>query len=322
MSLDLYPLLLDPLYKKYLWGGNKIATFFGRAIEGGCAESWELTCRNEGCSVIRNGKYAGLDLQALLEAQPAFFGSAATSRLPLLIKIIDAKEPLSIQVHPSKYDRSNPLQEPKSEMWHIIDADPSSKIYLGLKENLSEDAIARLIQENTLDKYMNVIYPQKGETYYIPSGTLHAIGAGCLIYEVQQNSNTTYRLYDWGRVDTKGQSRTLHIHEGLKAMLENQINLHQQPSKEHSIENGNLRVEELSCPYFNFSKLNLRNGHLLLPHAHFRVFFVLQGDLNLIYKNEKIELNYGQTFLVPANCPNCYLEPKSAQVTLFETIPI
>ncbi|MCH9632579.1 MAG: Mannose-6-phosphate isomerase ManA [Chlamydiae bacterium] len=316
------PLVLTPAYKDYVWGGNKIASTFNREVDCDvCAESWEASDRHEGQSCIQNGAFKGAFLKDLIENYPSLFGSQVSSPFPLLIKLIDANQHLSIQVHPNEAKAHLYQGEPKSEMWYIIDAEPNSKIYLGLKKNVPLDILKKAIAEDSLESYMNAIKVKKGETYYIPAGMLHAIGSGCLIYEVQQNSNTTYRLYDWGRKDSAGKSRPLHIEKALNVMLEDQVYL-QKLTSAIKVESKNVIYTELvDCPFFTFNKIELHLTFNLKTSDVFRVYFVLEGQVQIRSESSFIELREGQSFLVPANLSDVELISLSENAVILETIP-
>ena len=321
-AYPLDPLILRPAYKDYLWGGNKIVSMFNRKVEHSpCAESWEASDRHEAQSVIQNGAYRGVLLNELIKKSPALFGVQVGSQFPLLIKLIDANEHLSIQVHPNE-DKAHLFQgEPKSEMWYIIDAEPKSKVYLGLKKNVSKQVLKEAILSDSLDSYMNVVEVEKGQTYYIRAGMLHAIGKGSLIYEVQQNSNTTYRLYDWGRKDKEGKSRPLHIEQALSVMLEDQT-YRQSPPKKILQKSESLDYIQLErCPFFTFNKLTLRSKFKLDVHDIFRVYFVLEGQVKISSATDDFSLNAGQSFLVPAHLSDLEFMSQSRFAILLETIP-
>lgn len=221
LKSPLYPLLFDPILKDYLWGGTNIATVFGKGSGQSCiAESWEISDREEGQSVISNGPLAGKTLAHLVKNYNAsLFGPGYTFQsFPLLIKIIDAQKPLSIQVHPTPAACLSLGGEPKTECWHILECSGQAKVYAGLKTAMTKQSASLLMQKGEFSSHLHTFEARPSQTYFIPSGTVHAIGAGCLLFEVQQNSNTTYRLDDWGRVDKHGKSRELHQEKALASM--------------------------------------------------------------------------------------------------------
>ena len=213
-------LKLKPACKDYLWGGDRLRTDFG--VESDLhplAEAWVLSCHPDGPSTIVNGPYAGKTLAEYIEAEgKGVLGSdcAPFAMFPVLTKLIDAKGDLSIQVHPSdEYALEHEHQYGKTEMWYIVDCEPGAYLYYGFDHEISGEEFARRIQDNTLTEVLNAAPVHKGDVFFIPSGTLHAICHGIVIAEIQQNSNVTYRVYDYGRVGADGKPRALHIQQAL-----------------------------------------------------------------------------------------------------------
>lgn len=319
----LYPIVLIPAYQDYLWGGSKIIEMFNRKVNFAiCAESWEASDRIEGQSKILEGLFKGRTLKDLLRQVPHFFSPNKLEKFPLLTKLIDANQSLSIQVHPNDQKAALYGGDAKSEMWYIIDAEENSKIYLGLKKNLTAIEIREAIAHNALENWMNAISVSKGDSFYIPAGLFHAIGKGCLIYEVQQNSNTTYRLYDWDRKDHNGQPRPLHIDEALSVMLDDQIYQRVEKSKQPSNTIAIDEVETLiESPYFKFNRLLLSSMFNVEKRDSFTIYFVLEGLLKVQTPTSELFLTKGQSFIIPASSKNTVLRALSAKVILLETIP-
>ena len=210
-----YPLKLAPAFKDYLWGGERLVRDFNFSTSKGLAppvaEAWVLSTHPDGPSVVENGDFAG---KTFAEALSAFGGDP--SAFPILTKFIDAKSALSIQVHPSdKYAYEHEGEQGKTEMWYVMDADPGAFLYFGFKREISKEQFRASIEDNTLCDLLNKVNVEKGDCFFIPSGTIHAICAGLLIAEIQQNSNTTYRVYDYGRVGADGKLRELHVDKAL-----------------------------------------------------------------------------------------------------------
>lgn len=318
------PLILIPTYQNYLWGGNKIIEMFNRQVDfDSCAESWEASDRIEGQSKILEGNFKGLSLKELLNHKPHFFSHKKLSHFPLLTKLIDANQNLSIQVHPNEEKADLYQGEAKSEMWYVVDAEENSKVYLGLKKNLRRSELREIIANNALENYMNAVSVAKGDCFYIPAGLFHAIGKGCLIYEVQQNSNTTYRLYDWGRKDKDGKARPLHIEEALNVMLEDQV--YQSGKKsQRALHQTNLdEVERLiDCPYFQFNQIHLHSLYKVKKRDFFTIYFILEGQLKIQTPSSELFLTKGQSFILPAGLNNALFLAISSKVTLLETFPI
>ena len=202
--------------KDNLWGGKRLIDSYGKAGKNGiCAESWELSFHPDGPSRLKNGK---LLCEAVSEKELGE-NTRSFEMFPMMIKLIDAKENLSVQVHPNdEYALKNENSYGKTEMWYIVEADEGAGIYLGFKRDVSREEVESAIKENTLVDLMNFFEVKAGDCFFIPSGTIHAIGAGCLIYEIQQNSNITYRVYDYGRKDKNGNTRELHVEKALAVL--------------------------------------------------------------------------------------------------------
>ena len=205
---------LYPEYKDYIWGGNKLKTKYGKQTKKTpCAESWELSFHKDGLTCLASGK-------TLMESATDKDLGTNCKKFPfspVLIKFIDAEQNLSVQVHPSdNYALQNENSFGKTEMWYIVEAEQGAGIYLGFNCDVTKEEYEKAIQENRLTELLNFYEVKAGECYFIPSGTIHAIGKGCLIYEIQQNSNLTYRVYDYGRKDKNGNERELHIEKALE----------------------------------------------------------------------------------------------------------
>ena len=242
---------LKPSCKDYLWGGRRLADEYGKEYDGDVlAETWELSCHPDGPSTIVNGPYAGKTLEQYIEAAGKEVLGTNCRRFrdfPILIKFIDAKQNLSIQVHPdNRYALKNEGQYGKTEMWYVMDAEKDAFLYYGFKTEISKEEFARRIQEDTLLEVLNAVPVQKGDVLFIESGTIHAIGAGILIAEIQQNSNVTYRVYDYGRVGKDGKKRDLHIEKALA--VTNRVPL---------IKSKSSYPHVADCDYFTVDKLNL-----------------------------------------------------------------
>lgn len=219
----MYPMKLQPPLKDYLWGGNRLKNEYGKtAAFEKVAESWELSCHKDGSSVIANGEYRGMPLPEWIEKQGRGVlgkNGEAFSHFPVLVKLIDAADNLSVQVHPNdEYALQAEGEYGKTEMWYVVDCEPGAKLLYGFRREVSKEELRRRIEENTLLEVVNSVEVHPGDVFFIEAGTLHAIGAGILIAEIQQNSNTTYRIYDYGRLGKDGQPRELHIGKALEVV--------------------------------------------------------------------------------------------------------
>lgn len=216
------PLFLKGAVKDYIWGGQKLKTLFGKKSSGDyIAESWELSCHSDGCSAVINSKEGNTPLTQYVKAhgRKQVLGKSCghINDVPI-IKLIDAKEPLSVQVHPDDdYARSKGFANGKTEMWYVIDAEEGAEIVYGIAYPITKDEFREHIEKGTLDRVLKYVPVKKGDVFYIPAGTIHAIGKGILIAEVQQNCNLTYRVFDYGRKDADGKERELHIEDAIEA---------------------------------------------------------------------------------------------------------
>ena len=215
------PFLLKPAGKDYLWGGDRLNYDFKKNIDmSPLAETWECSTHPDGMSIVASGEFCGQSLSDVLKAHPEFSGTHPHTKdeLPILIKFIDAKKDLSVQVHPNddyarKYENG---QLGKTEMWYVLDASPHARLVYGLNHRTSKNTIRQAIEKGQLEKYLQKVPIQKDDVFYIEAGTVHAIGAGALIAEIQENSNLTYRLYDYDRVGKDGKKRPLHVEKALE----------------------------------------------------------------------------------------------------------
>ncbi|MBO5218704.1 MAG: class I mannose-6-phosphate isomerase [Clostridia bacterium] len=221
--MQVYPLKLKPAVKEIIWGGDKLKTAYGKeAPFEKLAESWELTVRPDGMNVIENGEYAGMTLGEYIEkaGNSVIAAGYDADRFPLLIKFIDARDRLSIQVHPSDgYALANENEYGKTEVWYIVEADEGAELVFGLSRDYTKEAFDKAVAENTVETLLNRVKVHAGEVYFIPSGLVHAIGAGILICEIQQNSNVTYRVYDYGRLGKDGKPRETHVEQAKKVIV-------------------------------------------------------------------------------------------------------
>ena len=214
------PIRFKGVYKDYIWGGNKMREKYGVKTElSPVAESWVLSCHADGMSVIDGGKYDGVSLKDYIKENPAVLGTDRKSdELPILIKFIDARESLSVQVHPdNEQARAWENDNGKTEMWYVVEADKGAKMTCGVKNDITKEELTAAIKNNTVEALLNTNPSKKGDIFFVEAGTIHAIGAGNIIAEIQQNSNVTYRLYDFDRRGKDGKPRELHIEKGVKA---------------------------------------------------------------------------------------------------------
>ncbi len=292
-----YPLKFRPIYKQRIWGGQKLREVFKKDLPAGekIGESWELADLPEDKSVIANGELAGQTLQSAIgrytkeitgdENFPGVF--------PLLIKFLDAQDVLSVQVHPDPDTcRRMGRGEPKTECWYIISAEPGAVIYKGLKESVTKEQFTEAIEKGSVADMLVKISVEVGQCHFLPSGTTHAIGPGLLIAEIQMPSDTTYRVFDWNRVDDTGKSRELHIEEALESI--------------HFDSSGdNLSVTKLGrlvdSEYFKIDKGHQgKNCELLISAGQMRTLIIISGSGTITGAGEGVEFAAGDTLLIPA----------------------
>lgn len=215
---------ISPVFKDYIWGGTRLRDEFGKNTDiTPLAESWELSCHKDGLSLLEGEEKT---LASHISENPSVLGtSIRNGELPILIKLIDAADNLSVQVHPDdEFAKKYENQNGKTEMWYIVDALPGAKIIYGLKKSSSKDELSAAIAEGRAEELLNSVPAQKGDVFFVEAGTIHAIGKGCLIAEIQQNSNVTYRLYDYNRVGKDGKPRELHIEKGVSCANTEPVN--------------------------------------------------------------------------------------------------
>lgn len=306
------PMFMQPVFKETVWGGTKILTTFGKKIPSDhTGESWEVAAHENGQSVILNGCMAGKTLQEAIEEAPEeILGSKVLeeqgTHFPLLIKLIDASDNLSVQVHPDDEMAKcleGPRENGKTEMWYVLDAQPGARLIYGLRQEVTPEAFAEAIESQTLEQLVNWVPVHKGDTFFIPAGTLHAIGAGILIAEIQQNSDTTYRVYDYGRVGLDGKPRQLHIEKAKQV-----TKLTASVGTEYAdIEEG------IVCPYFQTYRRNLRGlQEIAVSSEHFQILMILEGSGRINGQPFK----KGDTILLPAAGETVGLEGRAVYLQI------
>jgi mannose-6-phosphate isomerase len=300
-----YPLFFKPVYKEIVWGGRKLEKKFNRTLpEGRIAESWEICCHRNGKSVVLNGGFKDNTLEELIiKYKVQILGQRGKkfNTFPLLIKLIDANAKLSVQVHPNDdYALAHEGEFGKTEMWYILYANEGAQIIYGIKEGTRRDAFKKSIKDGTLEEHLNFIDVKKDDVFFIPSGTVHAILDGILIAEIQQNSDTTYRVYDWNRVDKNGKTRPLHIKKALDVIRFGPDNT---KNESYSVACADYEIYMISkCNYFTVEKLWVRNKYADKPEGDsFYAYTSIEGNGKLHYGNISYDLPPGTSFLIPAS---------------------
>lgn len=301
--MKLYPVKTIPALKDYIWGGTKLSTFYHKTSEmQRIAETWELSCHPNGQSVAANGPLAGKTLPQVISAwgRQCLGKSAASERFPILIKLIDAAADLSIQVHPDDaYAKKNEGESGKTEMWYIVDAEPGARLVYGFNRDLTRDQYRELIQTERLTEALNFVPVKKGDTFFIKAGMVHAIGAGLLIAEIQQNSDTTYRVYDYGRLGADGQPRPLHVDKAIEV---SELSASVLPEADNPVVklNGYTKQTLVECPYFNTYRLEGDNMLLNSGEDTFSSLVFIQGEGRITAGDSSIGFKAGDTFFIPA----------------------
>jgi mannose-6-phosphate isomerase len=286
---------LSSLYKERVWGGRKLESIFNRQLPNESdlfGESWDIVDREGDQSLVIDGEMQGKTLNELwFNHKELIFGLdlPQTERFPLLVKVLDAREKLSLQVHPPERIASEIGAEPKTEMWYIAEAEPEAEIYCGLSHEITPDAFMENVNGGLSDDMLHKIKVSKGDFIFIPSGRLHAIGGGVVIFEIQQNSDTTYRVHDWGRTGSDGNSRELHINEALRSIDFQDVG----PCKGRMENNFLVR-----CPYFEVEQLNLSSMESINASIdeNFAIISVIEGTLSF----GRYDFRRGDSFIVPS----------------------
>jgi mannose-6-phosphate isomerase len=302
----LYPLTFRPIFKERPWGGRNLEQFYHKSIPSGVSigESWEVSDRPGDASVIANGSLTGKDFRWLMAHHATDLlgpGRPLPDRFPLLCKILDAQGKLSLQVHPPASEAARLGGEPKTEMWYVAHAAPGAELYAGLKRGTTRDQFERKIQDGTVADCFHRLSVRSGDAIFLPSGRVHAIGAGLVIFEIQQNSDTTYRVYDWNRVGLDGRPRELHVPQSLASMDFSDF--------EPSLINGTftpqgpMQVRPLvRDPLFNVDACQTAGGaDVALAAGKLQIIAVLTGQLSIRHNQTVLPLLAGGFCLLPAN---------------------
>ena len=311
-----YPLLMQAPVKDYIWGGTKLREKYNKVSDADkLAESWELSCHQDGPSIIANGPAKGRTLEQYIEDEGReILGSKAQSfeNFPIMIKLIDAKDNLSVQVHPdNEYALKNEGEYGKTEMWYIIDAEPGAELLYGVEKKITAKELSDSLQNGTITDICHHAPVKKGDVFFIPAGTIHAIGKGILLAEVQQNSNTTYRLYDYGRLGNDGKPRQLHVKQGSEVCSLEPLPL--KDEREIVALSPDCKGELLaSCDYFTTYSVDVQGRtSLVADDSSFQTFTVLEGSLTLTAGDTVLDMAAGQTVFLPAGMGEYTLDGKA-----------
>jgi mannose-6-phosphate isomerase len=301
------PLTFEPIFKERIWGGRRLEELFGKKLPAGkkIGESWEIVDREEAQSMVASGPLADRTLHELWrEHRSEIFGHLPeTERFPLLIKLLDADEKLSLQVHPPPEVAAALGGEAKTEFWYIADARPGAELYVGLKQQSSRSDVSAALETGAVADHVHRIAVRTGDAMFLPSGRMHAIGGGNVIVEIQQNSDTTFRVFDWNRTDETGERRELHIEESMQSIDFDDIEpALVTPDGERLVENE----------FFSIEKWTLTSKRAAATPGRFAVVACLSGEVVCA----GVAIKPGSFFLVPATMRDRSLEPRAHNTSL------
>lgn len=312
----LYPFVFQPIFKERVWGGRALERLYKKPLPAKVpiGESWEISDRPGDVSVIANGPLAGKDLRWLMEHhERELLGDSkpANGRFPLLIKILDAEEKLSLQVHPPAHKAAELRGEPKTEAWYIADAAPGAELYVGLKRGVTRAQFEKKIATGDVAECFHRVPVGAGDTMFLPSGRVHAIGAGLVIFEIQQNSDTTYRVFDWHRVGLDGKPRELHVEQSLASIDFEDFEPALVPNG--FIEKDSIKRRRLTTnPLFEIEEFRaVPQSSLPISSGRPCIVAAVKGDLLVRAVSVQVSLSPGEFCLVPASLKDGLLQAKT-----------
>jgi mannose-6-phosphate isomerase len=305
------PLTFEPIFMERVWGGRKLAELFGKKLPANAriGESWEIVDRPEAQSVVRDGPLRGKTLHELwMQDRQSIFGNVPDApRFPLLLKLLDAREKLSLQVHPPEKVAAKLGGEAKTEFWYVAAADPGAELFVGLREAMTRVQFEEALNSATVAQCLDKIRVKTGDAMFLPAGRLHAVGEGNLLVEIQQNSDTTYRVFDWNRVDDRGGPRQLHVDQALQSIDFNDV-------RPQLVETeGELLLHH---DLFEIQKWNLDSRREVAPSGQFAIVCCLTGKLRCA----EVHLGPGEFFLMPARSHDRSVEPLKKAISLLRII--
>jgi len=309
----LSPLTFEPIFMERIWGGHRLASLFGKRTPPAATvgESWEIVDRPEAQSVVRNGPFRDRTLHELwTRDRKAIFGNTPDStRFPLLIKLLDAHDQLSLQVHPPEKIAAKLKGEPKSEFWYVASAIPGARLHVGLRKAVTPEQFGQAVRARTVADLVHGIEVKAGDAMFLPAGRFHAVGAGNVLVEVQQNSDTTYRVYDWNRIDDNGKPRELHVDQALESIDFNDV----APALIQP--EGELLAH---IELFEIQKWNLDAAREIVPPDQFAIICCLTGSVRCV----DVDLRPGEFALIPAALMDRRVQQREQGTTLLRiTIP-
>lgn len=311
MSKMITPLRLIPAGKGYIWGGERLKTEYNKTLDvTPLAESWECSVHPDGMSVVSGGIYDGMTLKEVLDQNPAFLGEKSKD-LPILVKFIDAARDLSIQVHPDDdYARKNDGDNGKTEFWYVLDAEKDSELIYGFEHPMDRDRIKKAIEDGNLENMLHHIPVHKGDVFFVRPGTVHAIGKGIVLVEVQESSNLTYRLYDYDRVDKNGNKRPLHFDKAVDVLDMDPVRIIRQPQRMVRYYFGCAREILCRCEYFEVERIQVTKGFSFsVLDQSFQVLLCIDGNggLETDETNRPVRFEKGTCLFLPADLGRCHI---------------
>ena len=319
----LYPLRFQPIFRRYVWGGRRLKDLLGKetGTDETCAESWEIVDHGQDQSVVLAGALAGSTLHDIVAEQgKELFGRHhPQSRFPLLLKFLDSQTNLSVQVHPDdgQAARLDPPDLGKTEAWIILHADPEARVYAGLKPGVRREELAQAIAAGTTEACLHSFHPAIGDCVFLPAGTVHALGAGILMAEIQQSSDTTFRLFDWNRVDKDGNSRPLHVDEALE-LIDFEAGAVAPRIPQPLSPTANRLV---GCDKFVLDRYEIDARTVLPDQQSCRLLAVLSGSVTVARDPSGQELRMGQTVLLPACLGEVTIDTSADATMLVISLP-
>ncbi len=314
-----YPLHFQPIFKERIWGGNKLQSIGKKLPGNNIGESWEISMIDTDVNIITDGVYQGKSLAELIDLYPnEILGTKVYQKygkqFPLLFKFLDAKTDLSIQLHPNdELAKKRHNSFGKTEMWYIMQADENARIILGFKNDSSSEEYLEHLENKSLPSVLQEYYVKKGDVFFIETGTIHAIGGGVLLAEIQQTSDITYRVYDWDRVDEQGKARELHVDLALEAIHYGKRN----PKIEY-VKQEDQSVELVDCPFFTTKIISLTTAYKVQKSTDcFLVYICTEGSAKLSIDQESFDIKQGETILVPAQLNQFELKGEATLLEVF-----
>jgi mannose-6-phosphate isomerase len=320
---ELYPLKFEPILKEKIWGGSSLAESYGKKAGNlkNIGESWEISAVSDNLSIISNGFLAGNNIEEIIEVYMGDITGESVfekfgNEFPLLIKLIEARDDLSVQVHPgNELAKERHKAYGKTEMWYILQSEKNAKIYTGFSKPATRDSYINAVKNNSVPDLLNIESADPGDTFFTPAGRIHAIGAGIVLAEIQQTSDITYRIYDWGRKDEKGKSRELHTDLALEAIDFNAAGKNKIKKELRKNTAENL----VSCEFFDTNIIRF-NEHIVRDYNlidSFVVYICTEGRFLVSWENKSEKISKGETVLIPAMISDVVLVP-DPEATILE----